>query len=165
MIATPYLQALGIPFHAVSVSEASAVYRRVIEENHQKGIDRIFDDVKDQLSFHQHHEGMVEPDLGITGSPCNPFSTQRAKRWVEGNVANHISFETTMSSVVQFYESLQPKMGITEQVSGFDQPFSATDRRTPKQMLLVEQTNHFPFGLHSFGVINCFWISIPENSP
>lgn len=109
----------------------------MIEANHHKQVLRIFADVKDQVQFHKD-EPNGDVDIGITGSPCNPFSTQRCKRWAEGNVANHVSFQTTMTHVVDFYKYVQPKLGVTEQVSGFDQPLSATDRRTPLQMLLVK---------------------------
>ena len=40
----------------------------------------------------------VDPDLGFVGSPCNPFSTQRAKRFECGSVKEHSLFNVTDDS-------------------------------------------------------------------
>lgn len=123
-------------FRALSVSEANAEYQDVIAENHGDSIDKMFDDINKQIEAWDH-ESQDSPDVGVTGSPCNPFSSQRCKRFLQGNVASHTSYETTMRSVVAFYESVAPKLGITEQVRGFDQPFYTGCEQTPKQLLLT----------------------------
>lgn len=40
----------------------------------------------------------VIPDLAFVGSPCNPFSTQRAKRFECGSVKEHCLFNVTDDS-------------------------------------------------------------------
>ena len=70
-------------------------------------------------------------NLLVTGSPCNPFSTRRAKRFADGNVASHCLSEVTFQSVVQTYVMLEPKTGVTEQVKGFDQRISSSNPETP----------------------------------
>ena len=131
------LQALGLNFTAVSLSEANPDYRCVIETNYPNQVEKVFSDVKDQILFHKKKHGSDgEVDLGVTGSPCNPFSTQRTKRFSDGDVVSHHQFETTMTSIIEFYEHVEPKLGITEQVAGFDKPLSTTQSETPLQMRL-----------------------------
>lgn len=97
----------------------------------------VFSDVKDQILFHQKKHGSDgEVDLGVTGSPCNPFSTQRTKRFSDGDVVSHHQYETTMTSIIDFYQHVEPKLGITEQVAGFDKPLSTTQSETPLRMWL-----------------------------
>ena len=129
---------MGIKFNALSISEANETYRSVILANHANVVQNIFKDVAEQVDFHakQCHE-LPDVDIGVAGSPCNPFSTQRSKRYVTGDVAAHESFEVTMVSVIGFYRTIEPKLGVTEQVAGFDQPFSHEQRATPLQMLLA----------------------------
>ena len=127
-------QALGIDFTAVSISEANETYRNVIQANHRHAIQTVFDDVKAQVNHHRLAK--ASPDIGVTGSPCNPFSCQRTKRFATGNVASHVDFDTTMTSVVDFYSTVEPKLGITEQVMGFEKPFSSSDDRTPLNVFL-----------------------------
>ena len=40
-------------------------------------------------------------DLLVSGSPCNPFSQQRAKRYVTGDVAEHTYFNVPLLRQVQ----------------------------------------------------------------
>lgn len=37
-------------------------------------------------------------DLAMVGSPCNPFSTQRTKRFSDGNVKEHHLYSVTSDS-------------------------------------------------------------------
>lgn len=97
----------------------------------------MFEDVNAQIQFHHEHGfGGECVDVGVTGSPCNPFSTQRTKRFQNGDVASHRFFDTTMDSIIRFYAVVEPKFGVTEQVAGFDQPFSTSNTDTPLRMLL-----------------------------
>ena len=73
-----------------------------------------------------------EVHLAVTGSPCNPFSTLRTKRFVDG-AACHSMYNTTSQSVIQFYTLFEPHVGITEQVKGFDMASSPHDTETPLQ--------------------------------
>lgn len=127
-------QALGLRFRAASISEANPSYRAVILENHGDNVESMFDDVNKQVASWDAHSRC--PDVGITGSPCNPFSTQRTKRYAQGSVSCHAAFQTTMSSVISFYQTVEPKLGVTEQVAGFDQPIESGSESTPMRMLL-----------------------------
>ena len=69
--------------------------------------------------------------LGVTGSPCNPYSTQRNKRFSDGSIAGHSMTDTTMESVVSFYQLYEPHCSITEQVAGFGMRTSHSDATTP----------------------------------
>ena len=131
---------MGIKFNALSISEANETYRSVILANHANVVQKVFTDVGEQVGFHARHgAGLADNDIdiGVTGSPCNPFSTQRSKRYATGDVASHISFEVTMVNVIGFYTAIEPRLGVSEQVAGFDQPFSRDQRETPLQMLLA----------------------------
>lgn len=79
-------------------------------------------------------EGCV--DLLTTGSPCNPFSQQRNKRFHEDSVQSHHQVDLTMNSVVAMYQKHEPRVGILEQVYGFCMPISKSDKTTPKDVLL-----------------------------
>ena len=70
-------------------------------------------------------------DLMVTGSPCDPFSVQRAKRFQMGDVKNHAAYSVTMSSVISMYEKYEPYVGVVEQVMGFLYPLDTTTDRTP----------------------------------
>ena len=74
-----------------------------------------------------------EIHLGVTGSPCNPFSTMRAKRFADGSVSGHSMSDTTFDSVVSFYQKYEPRVGVSEQVLGFDMKTSTNDACTPYQ--------------------------------
>ena len=76
------------------------------------------------------HSGIV--DLLFTGSPCDPFSQQRSKRFADGSVANHYQFDVTMLQVVKLYSKYEPIKAVFEQVRGFTMPFSAGGTETPK---------------------------------
>ncbi len=73
------------------------------------------------------------PDFMVSGSPCNPFSLQRKRRFEPGNVASHGSFSTTMKSIIKMYQRQQPRIGLFEQVKGFDLPMEKGSEETPFQ--------------------------------
>ena len=70
-------------------------------------------------------------DLLVTGSPCDPFSVQRTKRFRHDDVKSHPDFDTTMTSVVAMYQKYEPKVGVLEQVKGFSMPFHSGSPGTP----------------------------------
>ena len=74
------------------------------------------------------------PDLGLVGSPCHPFSTQRANRFVEGSVAAHSECKVAMEEMLEWLRVFEPRLAILEQVLGFDMPESkgAGPETTPK---------------------------------
>ena len=70
-------------------------------------------------------------DMMFSGSPCDPFSCQRAKRFNDGVVC-HSQFDITMSKVIDMYLRHEPKVGVFEQVMGFTMPFIKGGVETPK---------------------------------
>ena len=74
----------------------------------------------------------------FSGSPCDPFSQQRAKRFGDGSVASHYQFDTTMRQVCALYMKYEPEVGVFEQVFGFTMPFVKGGTETPKQRPVVD---------------------------
>ena len=123
------LQALGINYHMLAASETNAGYRDFFLLNMGEGkFDHVFRSVEEQLAEHQPPKHV---DLMITGSPCDPFSVQRCKRFRAGNVKEHCDFKVTMQSVIQMYEKYAPAIGVMEQVMGFLMPFEKDGQVTP----------------------------------
>ena len=75
----------------------------------------------------------VSPDFAVSGTPCHPFSRQRAKRFAPGSVACHDEFKTTFKSLFEWYVAFEPRCIILEQVMGFDMPEFKGDTSTPAQ--------------------------------
>ena len=73
----------------------------------------------------------TDPDIGITGTPCPPYSTQRAKRTVEGSVKNHALFYVTDEILPRWIGMTEPKFVVVEQVMGFGQRVDNKDTSTP----------------------------------
>ena len=73
----------------------------------------------------------TEISVGVSGSPCNPYSVQRSKRFHDGNVVEHSMNDTTMTSVIQWYTKFEPHLGITEQVKGFEMRTSTSVQESP----------------------------------
>lgn len=68
------------------------------------------------------------------GTPCDPFSEQRNKRYSDGSVASHPLFDVTFKDAVDMLTSHHsPNCSILEQVLGFSQPISRTDDTSPMQ--------------------------------
>ena len=70
-------------------------------------------------------------DLLVTGTPCDPFSVQRAKRFADGQVKHHEDYSLTMESAVNMYLKYEPHVGVVEQVKGFIMPLASGDNATP----------------------------------
>ena len=62
----------------------------------------------------------VCPDLAVTGTPCHPYSKQRAKRFLPNSVTGHDEFKVTFSSLLDWYRTFEPRCVVAEQVMGFD---------------------------------------------
>ncbi|CAK9085091.1 unnamed protein product [Durusdinium trenchii] len=73
----------------------------------------------------------VQPDLGICGTPCHPYSTQRANRFAAGSVDEHKEFNVAMEQFLKWFERFEPKALVFEQVMGFQMPFIAGGSETP----------------------------------
>ena len=93
------------------------------------------------VSGRVHEQGPQGADEGVSllvsGSPCNPFSTKRAKRFSNGSVSAHSMTATTMQSVIDSYVKFEPRAGITEQVKGFGMRYSPEDPTTPLAEFLI----------------------------
>ena len=135
----------------LGASEINATYRDVILENHGVSIQHLHRSLEDLLvdkscSLHDGASSCKvdgstkyggDINLGITGSPCNPYSTKRCKRFSNGNVASHSMSNITMESVITFYRRFEPKTGITEQVKGFAMRTSVEDPESPCDKFLT----------------------------
>ena len=137
-------QALGIPFEVVSASEKDSNYQAFICENHRLDLRHLYGSLDEQLRDKpcvlcknagacSSVDGDTNIHFGITGAPCDPYSTQRCKRFSNGAVAAHSDYSTLMTDVIRFYRKYEPKTGIVEQVEGFDMATSSDDKTTPLQ--------------------------------
>ena len=129
-------------------AETNPKYQDFIRQNQGSRLQHMFGSLESMLQPGHcvlHRDGMnccVNPredniSLGVTGSPCNPFSTQRTKRFADGSISSHAMSDTTMESVIGFYTKWEPHAGITEQVSGFCMRTSHSDPETPLQKSLA----------------------------
>ncbi|CAE7816659.1 unnamed protein product [Symbiodinium sp. CCMP2456] len=144
---------LGIDFDIISVSEPCRAYREFCLANHEN-IAHVHLSMADQIhgaacERHCHAENCVihcEPMLAVLGTPCPPFSVQRAKRFKAGTVQQHKAYKTTFESALLFLETFNPVTAVLEQVTGFDQFETAGDTMTPLgrflNMLSEADTKH-----------------------
>ena len=70
-------------------------------------------------------------DLAVFGTPCNPFSGMRVKRYRDGSVAHHPLADVTFRDAHRMLVFGQHKSLLMEQVAGFDKPLKAGDDTTP----------------------------------
>ena len=139
-------QALRIPFEVTSVSERNEHFREFILMNHRLDLRHAYGSIECQLKDEEcllHPGSSVascnakdgDPDIhfGIAGAPCDPYSTQRSKRFSDGSVASHPDFGVLNKSMLDWWKKFEPKTGIVEQVEGFNRPTSTKDPVTPMQ--------------------------------
>ena len=128
-------EALGIPFNLLAVAEKDENYREIIKENNCRRsrvlLEKDIHNSLEDLLGSTPRPKLGQASLAVTGSPCNPFSTKRNKRFADGSIANHSMSGTTLTSTVIFYRTFEPEVGITEQVKGFDMRTSTSDAETP----------------------------------
>lgn len=84
----------------------------------------------------------MEADLGICGTPCHPYSTQRAERFKSGSVDSHKEYDVAMEDFFGWFEAFQPRALIFEQVMGLNLPFEAGGQETPLSRFLVQKTQN-----------------------
>ena len=126
--------------------------------NHAGKFRHVFASLEDQLQpsrccMHSDSDtcdplaGESVVDLLVTGSPCDPFSKMRCKRFRTDDVKNHVDYGTTMRHVVDMYMKFEPRVGILEQVLGFSMPFTAGGTETPMQRPALVQAlqARFPY--------------------
>lgn len=147
---------MNLDFEISSASELIPSYRDLCTENYPGKILHFYPSIEEQVS-----ESTVcslctntlaaqmlgpckpwqgkSPDLLLSGSPCDPFSCQRAKRFSDGteksSVEAHAQFDVTMDQVVSLYHKWEPIIGVFEQVAGFTMPFVAGGTECPKDRL------------------------------
>ncbi|CAE7234966.1 unnamed protein product [Symbiodinium microadriaticum] len=173
-----FLQALGIPFTALAAAEKQPEYRRVIQANHGSRLQHLYETLEDML---EEKTCTKHPDcercrvdsaggisLALTGSPCNPFSKQRAKRFRDQSVQHHRMTETTMSGVVGLYLKWEPRAAIMEQVRGFDMQTSQADVTTPAtkflQIMAAQTWKHGGYWVAKLYLDSTDWIQISRPS-
>lgn len=76
-------------------------------------------------------------DLGFVGTPCQPFSRQRAKRSQCGSVKNHKAYSTTFEHLLAWLKTREPKVAVVEQVTGLQVAESTTERTTPLDRRII----------------------------
>jgi hypothetical protein len=132
------LQELGLGFATLSCSEPNTSFQRFVLANHSP------------MHFHStmNHQtagcacvlhplaescaadpGVV--NVAVFGTPCPPFSTQRAKRRVDGSVQAHAAYLTTFEDSISWLSKFEPITACMEQVLGFDMAVSTSDSSTP----------------------------------
>ena len=73
-------------------------------------------------------------DVAIFGTPCDPFSEQRNKRYADGSVCQHPLFEVTFTDAFNLLTGAQsPNACVLEQVLGFNERESRTREETPME--------------------------------
>ena len=129
------MQALRIDFDMVSTSEINPDFRDFFMANGGGSFKHVHASIEEQLTCSEPcllcakagepcgaaAESEEPVDLLVTGSPCDPFSVYRAKRFASGSVKSHKDYDVTMSSVLDMYKKFEPHVGIFEQVLGFTQ--------------------------------------------
>lgn len=74
-----------------------------------------------------------EIDVGVYGTPCTPFSKQRAKRHVSGSVISHDKYQVTFEEALGWMAEFLPKASTMEQVRGFNEKISVDEDETPME--------------------------------
>ena len=128
---------LGIPYDCKSMSEKCQAFRDFCSSNYPEGFEHVYETMEDQAEkgpclLHPTGECKVESvDLACFGTPCDPYSRQRPKRWVDGSVKAHEDYGTTFQASVNLLKAYEPKVAIMEQVDGFDMKYGGDDDATP----------------------------------
>ena len=138
-------QALNLPFNVLSAADPKEKCRTFVDENlHTQKPTHWFKDMQGQMSNsacrrHPYTSTCqacpVLADIGILGSPCHPFSTQRSHRFVEGAVEAHAEFDVAMKFFMSWIKEYEPCVQIFEQVMGFKLPFHRGASETPLSRL------------------------------
>ena len=71
------------------------------------------------------------PHWLMMGTPCNPFSPMRTKRYAPNSVQEHRLYKATFEDAYKLLKHYSPVTATMEQSSGFNAPFSTDDPVTP----------------------------------
>lgn len=141
-------QLLGIPVESISACDLKNISWEVVRRNFPN-LKHFFDSLDGQIigAGCEVHPGLDavgcvdvhSPDLGVIGTPCQPYSRQRVKRHHPNSVKEHRGYDATFTDLVLWLQTFEPKAGFAEQVEGFNLPESSAsaDKTTPMQKLLV----------------------------
>ena len=154
-------QELQIPCWCTSTSEPYEAFRVFAQANHGHKVSHWHYTMQTQLkgepcSSH-HHEGSlgcsVDRDchLLVMGTPCNPFSQMRSKRYHPESVMQHTLTERTFGDAYEMLEMVRPVSAVLEQSEGFAKPISTKTKETP----LSRPGVVFYWGIGSLG--HCHW--------
>ena len=130
----------------MSMSEPKPECAKFVQLNHKHGPTHWFEDMGKQMagSACQLHPTALccdpspeDADLAIAGTPCHPYSTQRAGRFAAASVSEHPEFGVAMEDFMQWLLRFEPKAVIFEQVQGFRMPMVAGGQETPMDLLLA----------------------------
>ena len=131
------LQALGIPYAIHSVADMNKQCVEIIQANFD-AVRHVHADLQSQIrsSACRLHDAQSAcschgATLGVSGTPCKPFSLQRAKRFQDGSVKSHPDFELTETHLVTWLTENCPETGFFENVRGWDVPETPADTDTP----------------------------------
>ena len=131
-------QELGIPFTVASASEKNPHFQAFLRANYEVG--HLFDTMEEQVKGGccSLHTGDVEgcgilpgPQYLVMGTPCNPYSPQRAKRYHDGSVKAHGLHDLTFRTAYEMLTKYQPVTATMEQSFGFGLPEEQGSKTTP----------------------------------
>ena len=132
------LQELGLPFVCHSTSEPNKNYRLYAHVNFGKHVVHWHETLADAVmgaacTAHPMRSTCKVPkgcNLLVLGTPCNPFSTMRSKRYNENSVMGHELVDVTFKDAFAAFQSQQPVNAVMEQTEGFGR---ATGRHSQGQ--------------------------------
>ncbi|CAE7266402.1 unnamed protein product [Symbiodinium sp. CCMP2592] len=125
------MKALQIPYEIFSASETEASFREFVSANQGSAVHCMHDSLQSQLAAAPNIPAGKAVRLLMAGSPCDPFSVVRPKRFQEGSVDSHGLTQVTMQYIVRALLAFRPHVSILEQVEGFVKPISEHDPSTP----------------------------------
>ena len=128
---------LGFQIGHINACDIKSISRDIIFENFDGQVNHFWKSLDEQVENFDAccclcpEWANEEPDIGVIGTPCQPFSRQRNKRSADGSVRSHSKYETTFTDMMEWLNAFQPKTAIGEQVEGFMCPESVSIRTTP----------------------------------
>lgn len=167
-------KALNVPYEILSASDVNAAYREFIIGNHGPDVVKhLFPSIEAQLEGRDcvicRSSGCSPADgksvdLLLAGSPCDPYSIQRAKRFKPGAVLDHGLCGVTMDKVVNMFRVFEPKVGVLEQVRGFEMPLEQGSAESPCERFLQlfgkQPFTHGGYWMARFHMCASAWLKI-----
>eukprot|EP00439_Symbiodinium_sp_Y106_P048890 s5553_g6.t1 len=168
-------------FQMLSISEINQEYRQLFMANMPHGhVKHLFGSLEEQcagqspciLCQQQGQQCSVRElceaegvDLLIAGSPCDPFSKMRAKRFASGTLKKHVSYGLTMDAMVDSFLCHKPRIAVMEQVAV--DPGSATAAESAEQAqhgqcIVLPVTCKTPLSIETF--LSSLGIAAPPES-